>query len=760
MVELEIDGVKVEVAEGSMLMDAAMKAGKYVPHFCYHKKLSIAANCRMCLVDVDKAPKPLPACATPVSQGMVVHTQSAKAIDAQKGVMEFLLINHPLDCPICDQGGECQLQDLAVGYGGVTSRYQEEKRVVFYKDIGPLVSAREMTRCIHCTRCVRFGQEVAGVMELGMANRGERSEIMSFLGETVDSELSGNMIDLCPVGALTSKPFRYRARTWEMARRKSIAPHDSLGSNLVVQVKNDVVMRVLPQENEAINECWISDRDRFSYEGLDAKDRLTTPMVKKSGQWVSTDWETALQAVFEGFKKAKREAADTNQIGFIVSPNSTFEEMALIKALAHGLGSSSVDAGVRHASNLNLSGGLPWLGASIQDLANADSIVVVGADLRNDQPLLTQRIRQAAKEGAAVVILNSGGLDPLMPKASWIRLAPSKLAAGLDSSKVVQEALSNKSQNRFVLIGQQVLMSPFGNEVLAKAQALAESTGAKLGFLGDGANWLGAFVAGVQACATGTRTAADMLNKPSRALLIVGADVDVDSGLGSHARSALHETEFVAVASAFVGNAKEYADVLLPIAPHTETSGTFINLAGLAQSFKASVRPRGDTRPAWKVLRVLGNLCGLEGFDFNSSEEVRNHFLRPDFLDVSSTGFTPTETSDVNSSSPEGLELAAYVPIYDTDALVRRSEPLRETKAAKPALVRANAATLALLGVGNGDGVRLVDEQGGGFEAVVVLEASVADQTVLVPVCRQETQGLKRLFGAVQLERVANEVQA
>ena len=319
MLKVEIDGREVEVPHGATVMDATNKLGIYVPHFCYHKKLSIAANCRMCLVEVEKAPKPLPACATPVTDGMKVKTASALAKTAQNSVMEFLLINHPLDCPICDQGGECQLQDLAVGYGGSASRFEEEKRVVLHKDIGPLVAAEEMSRCIQCTRCVRFGQEVAGVMELGMIGRGEHSEIVAFVGKSVDSELSGNMIDICPVGALTSKPFRYSARTWELARRRSVSPHDGLGSNLVVQVKQNKVMRVLPLENEAVNECWLSDKDRFSYEALNSDERLTTPMVKKDGQWEETDWQAAL-----GLRCCRQGLKD---FGVLASPHSTLEEL-------------------------------------------------------------------------------------------------------------------------------------------------------------------------------------------------------------------------------------------------------------------------------------------------------------------------------------------------------------------------------------------------------------------------------------------------
>lgn len=755
MVELEIDGVKVEVAEGSMLMDAAQKAGSYVPHFCYHKKLSIAANCRMCLVDVEKAPKPLPACATPVAPGMIVRTHSEKAVQAQKSVMEFLLINHPLDCPICDQGGECQLQDLAVGYGGVSSRYQEEKRVVFYKDIGPLVSAQEMSRCIHCTRCVRFGQEVAGVMELGMANRGEHSEILSFVGRSVDSELSGNMIDLCPVGALTSKPFRYNARTWELARRKSVAAHDSLGSNVVVQVKNDNVLRVVPHENEEINECWLSDRDRFSYEGLTADDRLTEPMIKKNGQWVSTDWPTALNVVAEGLKKARRESTDLNKIGMLMSPNSTFEEMALAKALMTGLGSTSLDAGLRQVSGVNFSGVKPWLGGSIECLSNADTIVVLGADLRAEQPLLSQRIRQAAKAGARVLVINAGGFDPLMPKAQWLKAAPSQWSASLDDV-AVRAALSAEG-SRYLLIGQQTLMGSQAATMLSKASALVKETGATLGFLGDGANWVGSYVAGVQAAAHGGKSAQAILEGKSKALIIFGCEPELDTIGGQRVARGLADADFVVQASAFIGNAKQYADVLLPISPSTETSGTFINIAGQVQSFKAVVKPQGQTRPGWKVLRVMGNLLQLDGFEFNSSEEVLAAFL-PAQLGLGND--LPTQEHVLSEMT--GVEMAAYVPLYDTDAQVRRAASLQQTKASKPALAQMNDRTASALGLANGDSVKLTDALGGVAVGRVLVDRHVADNAILVPVSRKETLGLSTIFGSVQVEKqtVDSEVKA
>lgn len=758
MVEVEIDGIKVEVAEGSMLMDAATKAGKYVPHFCYHKKLSIAANCRMCLVEVEKAPKPLPACATPVSAGMIVRTKSEKAIAAQKSVMEFLLINHPLDCPICDQGGECQLQDIAVGYGGVSSRYKEEKRVVFHKNIGPLVSAEEMSRCIHCTRCVRFGQEIAGVMELGMVNRGEHSEILSFVGNSVDSELSGNMIDLCPVGALTSKPFRYNARTWEMARRKSISAHDSLGSNLVVQVKNDKVMRVVPFENEAINECWISDRDRFSYEGLNSEDRVTEPMIKKSGQWVTTDWQTALNAAAEGFKKARRESEDLNSIACLISPNSTFEEMALARKLMQELGSTSIDAGLRHSESLSLQGAMPWLGAKIEDFSTVSGIVVVGSDLRNDQPLLANRIRQAAKQGVPVTLIGTGLNDPYIPKATKIKATPSGLAAALDDASV-KSALNVDGQT-MVLVGQQVLMSPFANAVIAKAQAIAREGNASFGFLGDGANWVGAFLAGVQASSTGSKNAGQILRGASPAILVINNEPELDSVLGKQASLALHASKFVVVASPYLGRASEYADVILPIAPSTETSGTFVNIEGTAQTFKAACRPLGNSRPGWKVLRVLGNLLQFEVFEqFNKSTDVLDQFLPEDIAAVLNNSIALAESPSFDG----GLELAAYASAYHTDGTVRRASSLQKTKAASASLIQASQNTLDSIHVKPGDLIELTDSKGGVLIAKAGLNNHVADQVLLVPVGREQVADLKSCFGSVQVKvcvESVNEVQA
>src|SRR2546428_4312302 len=430
MPKLTIDGRETEVRNGATVMDAANGLGIYIPHFCYHKKLSIAANCRMCLVQIEKAPKPQPACATPVGEGMKVFTRSDYARDAQNGVMEFLLINHPLDCPICDQGGECQLQDLAVGYGKSASRYTEEKRVVLNKSLGPLIST-DMTRCIHCTRCVRFGQEVGGIMELGMIGRGEHAEIIAFVGKTVDSELSGNAIDLCPVGALTSKPFRYTARNWELSRRKSVSPHDSLGSNLIVQVKQNRVMRVLPLENEELNECWLSDRDRFSYEGLNSEERLLKPMLKEDGRWREVDWQAALEHVARVHSEI-RFNHDPQEIGALASPHSTLEEMALLGQLMRAMGSGNVDFRLRQ-SDFSADGkraGVPWLGMKVAELGALDRVLVVGSFLRKDHPLVASRLRLAARK-AQVNILHCAADDLLMPVANRAIVRPDELAGTL-----------------------------------------------------------------------------------------------------------------------------------------------------------------------------------------------------------------------------------------------------------------------------------------------------------------------------------------
>lgn len=707
MVEIELDGKKVDIVEGSMIMHAADKAGTYIPHFCYHKKLSIAANCRMCLVDVEKMPKPMPACATPVTQGMIVRTKSDKALKAQKSVMEFLLINHPLDCPICDQGGECQLQDLAVGYGSSSSRYEEEKRVVFHKDVGPLISMEEMSRCIHCTRCVRFGQEVAGVMELGMTQRGEHSEIETFLGESVDSELSGNMIDICPVGALTSKPFRYSARTWELSRRKSVSPHDSTGANLVVQVKNNKVLRVVPLENEDVNECWIADRDRFSYEALNSDERLTAPMIKQGGQWATVDWQTALEYVANGLKQIKTNHGAA-AIGALVSPHSTLEELQLAGALVRGLGSENIDYRLRNAQFGKMEG-VRWLGTSIASLTQLQRVLVVGSNLRKDHPLFAQRIRQAARKGCKVSAVNSAAEQTgnwalpvaytlLADAGGWAQALADVAAAiaadkgvaapaagtATDAARAIAKSLQG-GERKAVLLGNGAAHHAQADSLLALANWIGAQTGASVGYLTEAANTVGAQWVNAVPGAGGLNAGQMLAAGGLKAALLLNNEPEFDSAAGQAAAAALDACDMVVSLSPFKAN-MAFADVLLPIAPFSETSGTFVNAEGRLQSFHAVVKPLGETRPAWKVLRVLGNLLGLAGFDQESSQDVLKQ-VRADM--ASDAAFVPADKLSNAGSAAIDVAGTAGVPvsasIYALDGLVRRSTSLQLTADARKA---------------------------------------------------------------------------
>ncbi|KVW92372.1 NADH-quinone oxidoreductase subunit NuoG [Burkholderia cepacia] len=775
MVELEIDGKKVEVPEGSMVIQAAHKADTYIPHFCYHKKLSVAANCRMCLVEVEKMPKAVPACATPVSAGMIVHTQSDKAVKAQQSVMEFLLINHPLDCPICDQGGECQLQDLAVGYGKSSSRYSEEKRVVFHKNVGPLISMEEMSRCIHCTRCVRFGQEIAGVMEFGMLGRGEHSEITTFVGKTVDSEMSGNMIDLCPVGALTSKPFRYSARTWELSRRKSVSPHDSVGANLVVQVKNNRVMRVLPFENEAINECWISDKDRFSYEGLNSEERLTKPMLKQGGQWIETDWQTALEYVAKGLKGI---AADhgANALAMLASAHSTAEELFLVKQLANELKTPNVDFRLRQQDFSAPVQGAPWLGMPIADLSNVDAAFVVGSFLRRDHPLFAARLRQAAKNGAKLHFLHATGDDALIPTAQRIVAAPSawldQLAgiaaavaqlrgvalpdalAGVTASPAAQavaQSLAN-GERRAVLLGNVAVRHPEFAKLHAVAKWIADNTGATFGFLTEAANTVGAHVVGALP-GEGGLNAREAFAQPRKGYVLLNVEPEFDTVDPAQALAALNQAEMVVVMSPFK-HGLDYADVLLPVAPFTETAGTYVNAEGTVQSFNGVVRPLGDTRPGWKVLRVLGSLLGLPNFEYETAEEVRLAALG----DAGVAGRLSNQTSvapvrAAANAANGGFERLADVPIYHADALVRRAGALHLTAAAKAANAAALPAVLFdKLGLKEGDAVR-VRQGERAVQLPAVRDANLAETVVRVSAATPAGAALGSLSGELVVEK-------
>lgn len=778
MLEIEIDGKKLKVPSGSTVMEAAHQVGTYIPHFCYHKKLSIAANCRMCLVEVEKAPKPLPACATPVTDGMKVFTHSDLASKAQKGVMEFLLINHPLDCPICDQGGECQLQDLAVGYGNTASRYQEEKRSVVGKEMSALVSAEEMSRCIHCTRCVRFTEEIGGYQEIGMAHRGEHSEILPFLNKTVDSEISGNVIDLCPVGALTSKPFRYSARTWEMSRRKSVSPHDGLGSNLVVQVKHNRVMRVLPLENEEINECWLSDRDRFSYESLNSDSRLTRPMVKQDGRWIETEWAAALDYVAHGLKDiVAKDGAD--QVAFLASPGSTTEELALFKQLANGLGVKNTDYRTRRSdfrADPAQQGAL-WLGDSIVGVANRASVLLLGSNLRKEQPLLASRLRQSVKKGMELNVLSMAADDFLCALNSLQLVHPDQFVASLAQVlkgacelKGVESAINLEgvevsdlarrvaisltgNENPAILIGAQAQHHPKFSEILSLAQALATVCSGTFGVIAEAANT----VAGELFFRPekGALNASSVFESPRQAYVFLNTELDFDTYNPSKARSAVKNAKMVAALTVFkTPELLEYADVLLPVAPFSETAGSFINMEGRFQAFNGVVKPLGDVRPAWKVLRVLGNVLNLEGFDYETVEDVRRSLVgHVDFSSKLSNAVAMPDRFEC-LIQPQGFALSriAEVPLYQFDALSRHAESLQKTSDAKAPIAMVNTSVMAAFGLSEGDLV-VVSQSGVEASLVIGLDNTLPDAVVRLAAAHPLTCSLGGMYDKIELKR-------
>ncbi len=786
MVNIEIDGKKIEAREGAMVIEAADDAGITIPRFCYHKKLSIAANCRMCLVEVEKARKPLPACATPVTEGMRVFTRSAMALEAQKGVMEFLLINHPLDCPICDQGGECDLQEMSMGYGKDVSRFTEGKRVVPDKNIGPLI-ATDMTRCIHCTRCVRFGQEVAGIMELGATGRGEHMEIGTYVERSVNSELSGNMIDLCPVGALTSKPYRYTARPWELQNRESVAAHDCVGSNIEVQVRRGQVMRVLPREVEIINETWLSDRDRFSYVGLNSADRLQSPLIRRDGGWHAVDWETALKFAVEGLRKTRAEHG-AEALGALVSPSATLEEMYLLQKVMRGLGSGNIDHRLRRCDFRDQDGAaaFPRLGMGLAELENIDAALLIGSYTRKEQPIIAHRLRKAALRGARIAALNPAAFEFNFPltqnlgrsPAEMVRAlagvakalmqgaqnaAPTQLAALLDEVQPseAEQAIAadlQRASGAVVLLGTIAEAHPHAAELAALAEAIAEASGARTGYLTPGANAAGAWLAGAvphreaggaRAARTGLDAAA-MLCEPRNAYLLLGMEPEYDCADPATALAAMEQADFVVVLNPFATEAmRAYADVLLPVGPFTETSGTFVNLEGRWQSFAGAVNPYGEARPAWKVLRVMGNLFELSGFDYHSSEEVRDEVRR--LGEGANAPARARGAADLALPGADtGLTRIGVVPIYAIDAIVRRSEPLQQTADALPAAVYLNAASARAAGV---EGAARVAVSQGDRGAVLplVVDERIPEHCALIPQGLAGTSGLGVGFGPVSL---------
>jgi NADH-quinone oxidoreductase subunit G len=716
VVNVEVNGVPLQARKGQMIIEVTDAAEIYVPRFCYHPKLTIAANCRMCLVEVEKAPKPLPACATPVAEGMKIFTRSKRAISAQKATMEFLLINHPLDCPICDQGGECELQDLAMGFGRGVSRYTERKRIVKDKNIGPLVST-DMTRCIHCTRCVRFGAEIAGIQELGANFRSDRSEIGTYIEKSVDHELSGNIIDLCPVGALNNKPYRYSARAWEMVAKPLVSPHDCAGSNLDAHVLRGRLRRVVPRDNEAINESWLSDRDRFGCFGIYSAERLQRPRIKHEGNWVEVGWQDALSAAVGALKKATN-GGGASGLGTLVSPSATLEEAYLLQRITRHLGSDNIDYRLRQRDfrDQGSDAKAPLLGCSIADLDTRQGILVVGSNLRMEVPIVAHRVRKAARKGASVAFLNPAAYEYHFEAAAYIAAAPEALVANLagilaaaagaagvpvpahlaravdgvvvtDAQRAAAQALTRKPA--LVLLGQIAQRHPQYAELRALAAGLAAVTGATLGYLSEGANSAGAALAGATPhrgpggnnVARAGFDARAMLETPRNAYLLFGIEPAKDLADGAAALAVLRSAAVVAFTSFVSDDLLDVADVLLPLGTFAETAGTYVNVEGRWQSFDAAADAVGESRPGWRILRVLGNELELPNCEYRTPSDVTAELERElgsaRELAVTDTQYKGSFAPNGRTTSANGLELD--VPIYAIDALVRRSEPLQET---------------------------------------------------------------------------------
>ncbi len=841
MVTITVDGQEVQAPKGAMLIEVTDAKNIKVPRFCYHKKLAISANCRMCLVEVEKAPKPLPACATPVMEGMVVHTQSKYAKDAQKSVMEFLLINHPLDCPICDQGGECELQDVAVAYGQSVSEYTETKRVVFDKNIGPLITT-ELTRCIHCTRCVRFGRDIAGIRELGMTGRGENSLISTFVDECVNSEMSGNAIDVCPVGSLTAKPSRFKGRAWEMKQHKTIAAHDCIGSNVFVHTLHGEVVRVVPRENEAINEVWLSDRDRFSYEGIDTEDRLTTPMIKRDGQWQVANWDEALQLVADKFKtvaalKAKQlaaeavaaeqadseeatesaetdtdtdtdveivEPADNLEMAALVSANSTLEEQYLAQKLLRGLGSGNIDFRLRQSdfSDQDIAPVMPWLGQNIEQLEKLEAALLIGSNVRKEQPIANLRLRKAVvNNNAQISFLNPRLYDFNYPVANNLAIAQQHMVVELagivaavyqlsgnslpkNISKAVSKAETNESHKAIaqqlndaeaatVILGNIAQMHPQFSALRVLAEAIAIETNSTFGYLTDGCNAAGAWLAGAvphrgaggstENVVTGKNlsdllsdVASDTAKEKLAACLLLNIEPDTDASNANELMAALNEADFVVSVSAYNSTSvKSIADVMLPAASFMETSGTYVNAEGFWQSFNAAVEAKGGARPAWKILRVLGNLTGLDDFDYLSSDDVKKEVRSKCESIELSNAITKAGTVEINSAA-KGIYCSSDVPMYAADAVVRRATSLQKTVDAQTMCVRLNSAEANRLGV-NAATTVTVTQADNSIALTLVIDDGIPDDSAWIPSALEGNDLLGDAFAVVSVESAGSE---
>jgi len=784
-VTIEINGTPYQARKGAMVIEVADEQGILVPRFCYHKKLSVVANCRMCLVEIERAPKPLPACATPVADGMKVYTRSPLAVGAQKAVMEFLLINHPLDCPICDQGGECELQDLSLGYGYGVSRFTERKRSVHDEDLGPLIET-EMTRCIHCTRCIRVGEEIAGMPELGATDRGEWMRIGTFVERTVDSELSGNMIDVCPVGALTSKPFRFRARAWEMAERPAVAPHDAVGSNLHVHVLRNRLLRVVPRENEAVNEVWISDRDRFSYEGLYSEDRLQAPLIKRDGEWQEVDWEAALEHAAAGLERV-RERAGAGRIGALASPSATLEEHYLLARLMRGLGSHNVDHRLREQDFRDQTEAplAPWLGQPLASLERSQATLLVGADPRLEQPMANHRLRKSVLAGGRVMAVNPIDYAFNYPVAERLIVPPAEMVgtlagiaralggddppaplAGLLGGARVEaehrsmaEALLD-TERATVLLGASAHAHPDASVLRALAGHIAGHSGARFGVLGEGANAAGAWLAGAvphreaagKPVADPGLTARAMIDEGLEGLVLLGIEPELDCYSSAAALAALERAGFVIAFTAFrTPDLERSADVLLPIALFAEQTGTFVNAEGRWQSFAEAVRPVGEARPAWRLLRVLGNRLGLAGFEYMEAGEITEELRRLVGVDLAADSARWALPERLEPGPRGGLERIGDVPPYAVDALVRRAGALQRTALAVDAAAGVAPALAARIGLEPGGRARV--RQGAAEVTLeVVIDERVPDGCVRVHAAVPGSRGLGPAFGAIEVE--------
>jgi NADH-quinone oxidoreductase subunit G len=782
MTTIEINGKQVTATAGATIIEVADSLGLQIPRFCYHKKLSVAANCRMCLVDVEKAPKPLPACATPITEGMKIWTRSTKALQAQKSVMEFLLINHPLDCAICDQGGECELQDVAIGYGQNHSRFTEGKRAIKDQNLGPLI-ATEMTRCIQCTRCVRFGQEVAGVRELGLVGRGEALKIQTAITQNMASEVSGNIIDLCPVGALTAKPYRFTARAWELQQVQGIAPHDGVGSNLYIQKRGQKVMRVVPKENEAINEVWLSDRDRFSYEGLNHGERLIKPKIKLNGRWKSVSWQEALEQVANNLTKV-RNTVGAGAIGALASSGATLEEGYLLQKIMRGLGSHNIDHRLRQTdfraqADLPL---FPHLGLSLPELETQETILLIGCNLRKEYPILALKLHKMTRAGGQVLVINPLDIEfnfpvkinKIVPKGDLVSALFSLVAGlhrlknheALECTAREKEMLETlwQSKNSLILVGELSTTHPDFSKILKLGKQIADLSGAKIGILSSGPNTAGAWLAGLlphrlpggKPSEEVGANVNDMLKTPLRTYLLFNMEPDLDCALSAYVKETFTlANDVIAMVPYESPFLRDVATVLLPLAPFTETAGTFVNIAGTWQSFNAAVEPLGESRPGWKILRVLGNLLNLPGFQYENIQDIQAEVSA--ILTKSETGLAwhmsgedLESISEVKEAEDGGIIRIAPVPLYATDSIVRRANALQLMKDAGVPIVYLNPLLAERLGL-KGTKIRVRGEKGSGIYHYA-LEEQVPEGSIVLIAANKETFQIGQPYGKVEIE--------